>query len=118
MKGWISKIKDIQPFFYLRRCNQHHLGFADSKHLGSAFRTNALSSRLAVFHGYSLGIFHLFLCPAFYTIGFHIISSFTRFASRVDNYTGMCQAWNDLNGTGIVTGPVQLESVVSISREK
>jgi hypothetical protein len=37
-----------------------NLSFADSEHLSTTFRTDALGSRLAIFHGYGFGIFHFF----------------------------------------------------------
>jgi hypothetical protein len=84
-EGLDFRLRTYPALIYFRRCNQLHLGFADSEHLGATGRTNALGSRLAVLHGYSLGIFHLFLGPAFYTIGFHTLSPFTRFALRVNS---------------------------------
>jgi hypothetical protein len=47
------------------------LFFADSEHFCSAGRTNTLRSRLAVLHGNALGIAHIFLGAALYTICLH-----------------------------------------------
>jgi hypothetical protein len=50
--------------------------FADSEHLGSAYRTHALSCWLAILHGYGFGISHFSLSAALYAVGLHLFTSF------------------------------------------
>jgi len=52
------------------------LALSDSEHLGATRRTNTLSCRFAILHGYSFGVFHFFLGSAFYTICLHSLTSF------------------------------------------
>ena len=47
------------------------LGFADAEHLGAAFCADALGCRFAILHLDGLVVAHLFLGPAFHTIGLH-----------------------------------------------
>jgi len=47
----------------------------DSKHFSPAYGTDALSRRLSILHGYSLGILHFSLGPAFHTVRLHLFSS-------------------------------------------
>ena len=47
-----------------------------SEHLGAAGWAYALSCRLAILHGYALGVFHFSFGSAFHTIGFHVFTPF------------------------------------------
>jgi hypothetical protein len=47
------------------------LGLAYLKHLGPAYRANALSGRLPIFHCNGFGIFHLSFRSALNTISLH-----------------------------------------------
>ena len=52
------------------------LALAYSKHLGPTRWTYALGCRLTIFHGYALGVLHLFLGAAFHTVSLHLVVSF------------------------------------------
>jgi hypothetical protein len=72
---------DPGPFGLERKAQGPHyvkwkLGLSYSEHLSATGGTNALSGWFAVLHGYTLGVLHLFFCPAFNTIGFHVFTPF------------------------------------------
>ena len=54
-----------------------YLALANAEHLGAAGRTDALGSRLTVFHGDGLGVFHLLFAPTLHTVCLHVDSPFT-----------------------------------------
>ena len=47
------------------------LAFANTEHLGAASGANALGRGLTIFHSDALGVLHLFLRSALYTISLH-----------------------------------------------
>jgi len=48
------------------------LALTDSEHFGTACWTRSLSRRSTVLHGYALGVLHLPLSAALYTISLHL----------------------------------------------
>lgn len=72
-KGWTNPIPGISsPSVGYVRVD---LAFADSEHLGAAHWAFALGRRLAVFHGYGLGVLYLSFSAALYAISLHVITS-------------------------------------------
>jgi hypothetical protein len=64
------------------------MALADAEDLGATNRADILSCRLAILHGYDLGISHFPLGPALNTVSLHPDSPFTQYLqSRVANLT-------------------------------
>ena len=53
-----------------------YLALANTEHLGTAGRADALGGRLTVFHGDGLGVFHLLFAPTLHTVCLHVDSPF------------------------------------------
>ena len=63
------------------------LALADSKHFRATARAYALSSRFAVLHGDTLGVFHFLLGAALHAISLHIQASSRSFAMTLNYLT-------------------------------
>lgn len=51
-----------------------YLALTNTEHLGAAGRTDALGSRLTIFHGDGLGVFHFLFAATLHTICLHLVS--------------------------------------------
>ena len=60
------------PFYYNGYASKD-LTLANSEHFGTARWAYTLSRWSAILHGYTLGILHLFLRAALYTISLHLL---------------------------------------------
>jgi hypothetical protein len=55
----------------IHHTESYYLALANAEHLSTTSWASALSRRLAILHGNSLGILHLFLSSTLYTISLH-----------------------------------------------
>ena len=71
-KGWVL-VKDTQPSVVLTPTVS---ALPYPEHLSAACRAYTLSRRLAVLHGYRLGVLHFPFGSAFHTVCLHLSASF------------------------------------------